>query len=178
MGFYRLGVYMKIQIIGFSGAGKSTLCKQFGKFYNLPVLHMDSLNFLSNWVERDRLEFNNIVDEFLDTNDSWVIDGNYFRISPKRYQQADLVLFLKYNRLTCIKGVIKRYKTYKNSSRPDMASGCKERLNFSFLMWVLFKGRTKKRRKHMLEVVNNAKSAKVFKNRKELNKYLKELGVI
>ena len=169
---------MKIQIIGFSGAGKSTLGKQLGKLYNLPILHMDSLNFLSNWVERDRFEFNNIVDEFLDNNDSWVIDGNYFRISPKRYEQADLVIYLKYNRLTCLKGVIKRYKTYKNSSRPDMASGCKERLNFSFLMWVLFTGRTKKRKKKMEEVVKNAKSYLVFKNRKQLNKYLKEIGVI
>ena len=77
---------MKIQIIGFSGAGKSTLSKQLGKFYNLPVLHMDSLNFLDNWVERDRLELNQIVDKFLLDNDSWVIDGNYFRISPIRYR--------------------------------------------------------------------------------------------
>ena len=169
---------MKIQIIGFSGAGKSTLGKQLGKLYNLPILHMDSLNFLSNWVERDRLEFNQIVDKFLVDNESWVIDGNYFRITPSRYEEADLVIYLKYNRLTCLKGVIKRYKKFKHSSRPDMAEGCKERLNFSFLMWVLFTGRTKKRRRHMEEVVKNAKSSLVFKNRKELNKYLKEIGVI
>ena len=169
---------MKIQIIGYSGAGKSTLAKYLGKFYNLPILHMESLNFLSNWVERDRLELNQIVDKFLLDNDSWVIDGNYFRISPIRYEQADLVIYLKYNRLTCLKGVIKRYKKFKHSSRPDMAEGCKERLNFSFLMWVIFLGRTKKRRRHMEEVVKNAKSSLVFKNRKQLNKYLKELGVI
>ena len=164
---------MKIQIIGFSGAGKSTLGKQLGQLYNLPILHMDSLNFLSNWVERDRLEFNQIVNQFLSENESWVIDGNYFRISPKRYEQADLVIYLKYNRLTCLRGVIKRYKKYKKSSRPDMAEGCKERLNFSFLMWVLFTGRTKKRKKHMLDVVKNSKSSLVYKNIKELNKYLK-----
>ena len=169
---------MKIQIIGFSGAGKSTLGKQLSQLYNLPVIHMDSLNFLSNWVERDRLEFNNIVDDFLEKNNSWVIDGNYFRISPQRYEQADLVIFLNYNRFTCLKGVIKRYKKYKKSSRPDMDSGCKERLNFSFLMWVLFTGRTKKRKAHMFDVVNNAKSSLIFKNRKQLNKYLKEIGVI
>ena len=75
---------MKIQIIGFSGAGKSTLSKQLSKFYNLPVIHMDSLNFLDNWVERDRTEFNNIVNEFLDSNESWVIDGNYIRIATRR----------------------------------------------------------------------------------------------
>ena len=59
-----------------------------------------------------------------------------------------------------------------------MAKGCKERLNFSFLMWVLFTGRTKKRRKHMEQVVSNAKSSLVFKNRKQLNNYLKKVGVI
>ena len=169
---------MKIQIIGYSGAGKSTLAKYLSKFYNLPILHMDSLNFLSNGVERDRSELNQMVDKFLLENESWVIEGNYFRISPIRYEQADLVIYLKYNRLTCLKGVIKRYKKFKHSSRPDMAEGCKERLNFSFLMWVIFLGRTRKRRRHMEEVVKNAKSSLVFKNRKQLNKYLKEIGVI
>ena len=173
-----LGVYMKISIIGYSGAGKSTLAKQLGKFYNIPVLHMDSIHFLSNWKERDKEEFNNIMMKYLMDNPEWVIDGNYAKISPERHNQADLVIFLNYNRFTCFKGVIKRYKTYKNSSRPDMAKGCKERLNFSFLMWVLFTGRTKKRKNHFMNIINNAKDSLIFKNRKELNKYLKELGVI
>ena len=168
---------MKIQIIGYSGAGKSTLGKKLSKFYNLPVIHMDSLNFLNNWVERDRKEFNDIVNDFLTKNDAWVIDGNYFKIAPLRYEQADLVIYLKYNRFTCLKGVISRFHKYKNTSRPDMAKGCKERLNLSFLMWVLFKGRTRKRRKHMLEVVKNAKNGLIFKNRKQLDRYLKEVGV-
>lgn len=169
---------MKIQIIGYSGSGKSTLSKKLAKFYNIPVIHMDSLNFLDNWELRNRQEFNQIVDEFIDNNIDWVIDGNYFKISPKRYELADIIIFLNFNRFKCLKGVIKRYHHYKNKTRPDMASGCKERLNFSFIMWVLFNGRTKKRRKHMWNIVNNAKEAYVFKNHKEIDKFLKEKGVI
>ena len=45
-------------------------------------------------------------------------------------------------------------------------------------MWVLFTGRTKKRKNHFMNIINNAKDSLIFKNRKELNKYLKELGVI
>ena len=169
---------MKIAIMGYSGSGKSTLARELGEISGTEVLHFDTVQFLPNWEIRDPEEKKRITEDFMNTHDSWVIDGNYFRISSQRYEQADLVIFLNYNRLTCLNGVVKRYNKYKKSSRPDMASGCKERLNFSFLMWVLFTGRTRKRKKHMFDVIKNAKSSLIFKNRKQLNKYLKEIGVI
>ena len=71
---------MRIVIIGYSGSGKSTLAKTLGKHYNIPVLHLDSVHFLSGWVERDRNEFNEIVKKFINENESWIIDGNYSKI--------------------------------------------------------------------------------------------------
>ena len=68
---------MKICIIGYSGSGKSTLAKRLGSFYNIPILHLDSVNFLPGWEVRDTNEMNSIVDDFLTSNESWVIDGNY-----------------------------------------------------------------------------------------------------
>ena len=41
----------KITIIGPSGSGKSTLAKQLGDFYEVPVIHLDSLYFNPNWQE-------------------------------------------------------------------------------------------------------------------------------
>ena len=43
---------MKIAILGTSGSGKSTLAKRLGETYGLPVLHMDTVQFLPGWVER------------------------------------------------------------------------------------------------------------------------------
>ena len=61
---------MKIVIIGYSGSGKSTLAKNLGAHYNIPVLHMDSIHFKDGWVERDNIEFETIVDDFIKNNSS------------------------------------------------------------------------------------------------------------
>jgi adenylate kinase family enzyme len=47
---------VKISILGYSGSGKSTLARQLAKYYKIPVLFIDTVNFLPNWGERDRDE--------------------------------------------------------------------------------------------------------------------------
>jgi adenylate kinase family enzyme len=101
---------MKIVIIGYSGSGKSTLAKNLGNHYKIPVLHLDSIHFKEGWIERDNKEFNQIVEEFIKNNESWVIDGNYKKIAPQRFLMADQLFFLNYNRFICLNSVVKRYK--------------------------------------------------------------------
>ena len=168
---------MKICIIGFSGSGKSTLAKRLAKFYNIAHLHLDSVHFLPNWHERNDDDMEKIVNDFMKENNSWIIDGNYRRIAKDRFNNADIIIFLAYNRFTCLNGVIKRYKKYKNSTREDMASGCKEKLDKDFLSWVLYKGRTKERYNIYKSLVDKAKEGYVFKNRKQLFKYLNKIGM-
>ena len=36
---------MKIAIIGYSGSGKSTLARKLSDFYNVPILHLDTVEF-------------------------------------------------------------------------------------------------------------------------------------
>ena len=168
---------MKICIIGYSGSGKSTLAKRLGEFYNIPILHLDSVNFLPGWQVRDNNEMNSIVDDFLHNNVSWVIDGNYSKVGTKRFELCDQVIFLNYNRFTCLKGVIQRYKDNKGKTRSDMAEGCDEQLDLKFLWWVFQKGRNHKRRKKLHSYATNCKNHIIFKNRKQLNKYLTELGL-
>ena len=45
---------MKIAILGYSGSGKSTLARKIGEVYNCEVLHLDTIQFIDNWHERDR----------------------------------------------------------------------------------------------------------------------------
>ena len=168
---------MKICIIGYSGSGKSTLAKRLGSFYNIPILHLDSVNFLPGWEVRDTNEMNSIVDNFLESNESWVIDGNYSKVGTKRFDMCDQIIFLNYNRFTCLKGVMKRYKDNKGKTRIDMAEGCDEKLDFPFLWWVFHEGRNYKRRKRLYSYTTTCKNHFIFKNRKQLNKYLTELGL-
>lgn len=168
---------MKIAIIGFSGAGKSTLARKLAKFYSIPFLHLDACHFKENWQEVSTKEMTTIVSKFMKENQDWIIEGNYSKICPERFCEADEVIFLAYNRLTCLKSVITRYKTYKNSTRPDMAEGCKEKLDRKFILWVVFEGRTLKKKKKYKTFVSQGKRGIIFKNRKSLFKYLKELGV-
>jgi len=46
------------------------------------------------------------------------------------------VVFLDMPRLLCLGRVLCRYVRHRGRSRPDMTSGCPERLSFAFLWWI------------------------------------------
>lgn len=112
---------MKISILGYSGSGKSTLAKAVGELYGLPVLHLDYVHFLPNWEERTREEMSAIVQQFLDGNDAWVIDGTYsHNCFERRIQESDLVIFLDFNRVACFFRAWKRYRENKGRTRMEI----------------------------------------------------------
>lgn len=138
---------MKIAILGYAGSGKSTLARELGELYGVPVLHLDKVMFLPGWQERPKDEQLAIVQRFMDENGSWVIDGNYSNLlQARRLEEADKVLFLLFNRFSALARVAKRYRTYRGQSRPDMAEGCSEKLDAEFVRWVLWEGRSRRKR--------------------------------
>lgn len=162
---------MKIQIIGFSGSGKSTLAQLLSKYYNIPCLHLDNVHFYGDWQIRTVEEENLIVNKFLENNSEWVIDGNYSKISPSRFFESDITIYLNYNRLYCYKMCKKRYIENKNKSRES--NPCIEKFDKEFKKWLLYKGRTIKRKKIILSNYNKTKGKKLmFKNKKQLEKWL------
>lgn len=165
---------MKIAILGFSGCGKSTLAQKLGKKYNLPVLHLDRVHFAANWVERELEDKLRDTADFLDSHDSWVMDGNYSNLlQERRLEEADRIIILELNRFVCLWRVLKRWLTYKGSSRPDMAAGCEEKVDWEFLRWVLHDGRTKKRKAHMNEIARRYPNKCVrIRTRKEQKAFL------
>jgi hypothetical protein len=53
--------------------------------------------------------------------------------------------------------------------------GCLEKYDLEFQWWVIYKGRTKKRKKQMFKNFNaNTKEKLIFKNQRSLDKWLKE----
>lgn len=168
---------MKISILGYSGAGKSTLARQLGELYNAPVLHLDTVQFLPNWEERERSEKEKLVADFLDKNTSWVIDGTYSGLHfNRRLEESDLIIMLLFNRFVCFGRVVKRYRKFKGNSRPDITDGCAERLDSEFARWVLFDGRTAKRREKFGRVLSEfPEKTVIIKNQRRLNAFLKDL---
>lgn len=166
---------MKICIIGYSGAGKSTLADILGKKLSLPVLHLDATFWYGDWQSRSREEQSSIVKKFmLDNSEGWVIDGNYAKIRLERFSECDAVYFLNYNRFVCFRQAVKRYKKNKGTVRPDCP--CPEKLDAEFIRWLLFEGRTYKRRKIIKRLLTMANGSKyIFKNRKQLEKHLSSI---
>lgn len=168
---------MKIAICGFSGSGKSTLAGKLGDMYDVPVVHLDSVHFLPNWVERKKEEEIEYLTNFLDNNDSWVIDGNYTNTQyERRLAEADLIIFMLFNRFSSLHRVTKRYRTYKGKSRPDIGAGCEEKLDWEFIRWVLHDGRTHRKKQIFRESARKYKDkVRILKNQRQLDALTKEL---
>ena len=163
---------MKIAIIGYSGSGKSPLARKLGEYYGAPVLHFDRVQFRPNWEIRPQASKEIMTKTFLDLHKDWVIDGNYSKLSfTRRMEEADVIILLLFNRWRCLHRVTWRYLKFKNKTRPDMAEGCKEKLDWAFIKWVLWKGRDKTTRDRYAWVRSRyPHKTIVIKNQRKLNK--------
>ena len=164
---------MKIAIVGYSGSGKSTLARLLSEKLHAPVLYLDRVHWLPNWVERPKEETRAIVEKFLDENDAWVIDGSYGNVHyQRRMEEADKIIFLKFNRFTCLRRAFKRKKEYKGKNRFSMTEGCEERITWEFFWWLVWTGRTKKRREKFTLLQQNYKEkVVVLKNQRQLDAF-------
>ena len=162
---------MKIAIIGHSGSGKSTLARQLSEKYEIPVLHVDAVQFRPNWEIRPQASKEIMTKVFLDLHSDWVIDGNYSKLSyERRMEEADVIVVMLFNRLNCLWRVTKRYVTYKNKTRPDMGPGCKEKLDWEFVKWILRDGRSKTAKDRYGWVISRyGDKVIVVKNQRQLN---------
>lgn len=174
---YYGGQIMKIAITGYSGSGKSTTAQKLGEKYNIPVLHLDMVQFAENWHERDKEESKRMVAQFMLDNGSWVIDGNYKDLlQAERFDRADMIVFFSFNRFACFFRALGRYIKYKGRTRPDMAPGCNEKFDFEFMKWILLDGRTLQKKKAYRNMCKkHSNKVVILKNQKQLDSFLKNL---
>ncbi|MDF9619500.1 AAA family ATPase [Pseudomonas entomophila] len=126
----------RIVILGNSGSGKSTLARDLGARLGLPVVHLDTLFWEPGWVEPDADRFRDRVREAI-ASQAWVCEGNYARRTfDLRLPRTDLVIWLDTPRLTCLRRVLLR--SLINRPRPDLPSGCSEKLDKAFLGFLKF----------------------------------------
>ncbi|MDQ0223165.1 DNA topology modulation protein [Streptococcus moroccensis] len=169
---------MKIAIIGYSGGGKSTLASKLADAYNIPKLHLDQLQFLPDWQSRLQSEVAQDVKIFLDNHPEWVIDGNYsFAHYDRRMAEADQIIFLNFNRIQSLWRAVKRYQTFKGRVRDSSAPGCPEQLDWEFIYWILWKGRSRRAKQRYQELIEKyPKKVIVLKNQTDIDLFLEKLG--
>ena len=128
--------YKRILIIGSAGSGKTVLSNQLSKKLDIEVTHLDKVYWLPNW-EKKPVDFCEEITKELVLKDEWILDGNYIQTLETRLQKADLVIFLNVNRFICIHSLFKRKRLSKKNliDRSDLADGCVDKLDFSFLRW-------------------------------------------
>ena len=162
----------RISIIGGPGTGKSTLAKNLGKKLNLPVYHLDQINFLENWKERDKQERDMIISQKANEQ-KWIIDGTYKKTIEERIKKADLIIFLDYSKFARLKGIFSRFLKNNRKERFEIP-GCKEKLEKDFIPFTIKWEKTNK--KYIYEILKKYKNKRViiFKNRRKLNKWYEE----
>ena len=125
----------RIMVMGSSGSGKSTLAKRLGEITGLPVIHMDTIYWQPGWVAAPADE---VYERAIAAADrpEWVFDGNHAKSRDYRMERADTVIFLDFNRFTCLLRAVKRRIMYAGKTRPDMGEGCNERLTWWLITWI------------------------------------------
>lgn len=126
----------RVLIVGPCGSGKSTLAPIVGARLNLPVFHMDKINWRPGWVESSKEEIRERLAGIVAT-DRWLIDGTYGGTLGERLVRADTVVYLDYPIRMCVARLLRRIWTYRGRTRPDMTEECPERFDLGFLFYLM-----------------------------------------
>lgn len=105
----------RIIVIGSPGAGKSTFARKLKDRTGIPLYYLDMIFHKSDRTTVSREEFDQMLQMILQT-DNWIIDGNYLRTLPLRFEACTDVFFLDLPLNECLEGAASRIGT----SREDM----------------------------------------------------------
>ena len=126
----------RVLVIGSGGAGKSSFAIQLAARTGLPLIHLDAEFWKPRWVETPKDEWAAKVEKLV-SHERWIMDGNFGGTMERRITACDTLIFLDISRWVCLWRVITRRVRHHGRARPDMTPGCNEKLDGSFLWWIL-----------------------------------------
>ena len=158
----------KAIIIGCPGSGKSTFSRALHKLTDLPLYHLDLLNWNSDKTTVSKEVFLERLQNVL-VLDKWIIDGNYGSTIELRLKECDTVFFLDYPVEICIDG-IKQRKGKERSDIPWIETENDEEF-MEFIRNYNIQSRPK-----VLSLLEkySEKDIVIFKSREEADNYISE----
>lgn len=127
----------RILIHGSAGSGKSTFSRKISKILGLDTIHMDKEYWNPNWQKPDPVTWHEHQMSIYE-RESWIIEGGaYIKTMPIRVKRSDFIIYLKFNRLFCLYRCFKRFFMFRNKARPDMKEGCREKIDYRFIKWII-----------------------------------------
>lgn len=161
----------KIMVIGCPGSGKSTFSRTLHKLTDIPLFHLDMMNWNSDRTTVDKAVFRERLTNTIQM-DEWIIDGNYGSTIELRLQACDTVIFLDYPLNVCLDG-IKERRGKARTDMPWIENEDEEDAEFiEFIKNYNFKSRPK-----VMELLDkySHKDIYIFKTRNEADEFLNQL---
>lgn len=85
----------RINVVGTSASGKTTFSKALAQKMGAAHIELDALNWQSNWEACTFEELLIKLKHYLAV-ERWVLDGNYSKTTPVKWQNVDMVIWLDY----------------------------------------------------------------------------------
>lgn len=163
----------RIIVIGSPGAGKSTFARKLREKTGLPLYYLDMIFHRPDRTTVTREEFDQRIREILQT-DNWIIDGNYQRTLPLRFEACTDVFFLDFPLDQCLEGAESRIGT----AREDMP-WVEQVFDPEFRQYILdFPKDQLPRIYELIEQYRGSRQITVFQSRDEVDKWLKSQNCI
>ena len=105
----------RVLVIGSPGAGKSTFSRKLRDITGLPLCYLDMMFHNPDRTTASRAEFDEKLSAVLES-DRWIIDGNYQRTLPARFERCTHVFFFDLPVEQCLQGAASRV----GKAREDM----------------------------------------------------------
>lgn len=175
----------RICIIGPAGAGKSTLAHKLGEYFGYPVTHLDKLHheLSGNWIARPKEDFLKDHNQAISA-DTWVIDGNYTKSMPQRFERADTIIVIDINRFVSLYRHTMRYlkQKYGAEKRHGQPDNVDDHYNMSMVWWILQPKILDKKRREKMKIRNallNQHKDKIINIRsfKDMNQFFEKSKV-
>lgn len=157
-------------VIGCPGSGKSTFSKSLHEITEIPLYHLDLLNWKADRTTVEKHIFLQRLSDALQ-KEAWIIDGNYNSSIELRLENCDTVIFLDYPVDICLAGIEER----KGKPRTDLPwVELADEDDPEFIAFI--QDFPTQSRPQIMELLNkfSNKQIYIFKNRSEANRYLTE----
>lgn len=116
----------KIAVVGNSGGGKTTLSRKLSQIHQLPLTHVDAIQFLPGLkIKPHQQSIQEILD--IQNQSQWLIDGyGPLDIIEKRFSLSDKIIFIDFPLWRHFWWCSKRQVQNLWSRREELPEGCNE----------------------------------------------------